>query len=121
MHIAIIGSGSAAFAAAIRATESGARVTLIERDPIIGGTCVNVGCVPSKIALRAAGIQHLRSHQPFAAIALSHDAVDSAALFAQLRVRVDELRQNKYQHILDDNPGDWAAARRSALARRPRT
>ncbi|MEK7758418.1 MAG: FAD-dependent oxidoreductase, partial [Pseudomonadota bacterium] len=53
LHIAIIGSGSAAFAAAIRATEAGARVTIIEAG-LIGGTCVHVGCVPSKIFIRAA-------------------------------------------------------------------
>ena len=46
--IAIIGSGGAAMAAALKAVEQGARVTLIESGTI-GGTCVNVGCVPSKI------------------------------------------------------------------------
>ena len=48
LHIAIIGSGGAAMAAALKAVEQGAQVTLIERGTI-GGTCVNVGCVPSKI------------------------------------------------------------------------
>ncbi|HCO78066.1 MAG TPA: hypothetical protein DIT50_07960, partial [Rhodocyclaceae bacterium] len=48
LSIVIIGSGAAATAAALKATEQGARVTLIERG-VIGGTCVNVGCVPSKI------------------------------------------------------------------------
>ena len=48
LHVAIIGSGGAAFACAIRAAEEGAEVTLIERGTL-GGTCVNVGCVPSKI------------------------------------------------------------------------
>ena len=54
LHIAIIGSGSAAFACAIRAAESGARVTMIEAANVIGGTRVNVGCVPSKIMIRGA-------------------------------------------------------------------
>ena len=49
LHIAVIGSGSggAAMAAALKAVERGARVTLIERGTL-GGTCVNIGCVPSK-------------------------------------------------------------------------
>lgn len=59
LHIAVIGSGGAAMAAALKAVEQGARVTLIERGTI-GGTCVNVGCVPSKIMIRAAHIAHLR-------------------------------------------------------------
>ncbi|MBI4006703.1 MAG: FAD-dependent oxidoreductase, partial [Gammaproteobacteria bacterium] len=45
LHVAILGSGSGAFAAAIRAVEEGARVTMIETSTL-GGTCVNVGCVP---------------------------------------------------------------------------
>ncbi len=49
--LAIIGSGGGAFAAAIRAVDSGARVVMIERGTI-GGTCVNVGCVPSKTLLK---------------------------------------------------------------------
>ncbi len=48
LHVAVIGSGGAAMAAALKAVEQGARVTLIERGTL-GGTCVNVGCVPSKI------------------------------------------------------------------------
>ena len=59
LHVAVIGSGGAAMAAALKAVERGARVTLIERSTI-GGTCVNVGCVPSKIMIRAAHIAHLR-------------------------------------------------------------
>lgn len=51
--LAIIGSGSAAFAAAIAATNRGARVVMVER-ATTGGTCVNAGCVPSKALLAAA-------------------------------------------------------------------
>jgi mercuric reductase len=67
--------------------------------------CVNVGCVPSKITLRAAEIRHERGHHPFAGIARSEEAVDRGALLAQLRGRVEELRGAKYQKIIDDNPG----------------
>ena len=62
-HVAVIGSGGAAMAAALKAVERGARVTLIERGTI-GGTCVNVGCVPSKIMIRAALVAHLRRRSP---------------------------------------------------------
>ena len=64
LHIAVIGSGGAAMAAALKAVEQGAKVTLVERG-VIGGTCVNVGCVPSKIMIRAAHIAHLRRKSPF--------------------------------------------------------
>ncbi|MGH7069836.1 MAG: FAD-dependent oxidoreductase, partial [Acetobacteraceae bacterium] len=104
LHVAVIGSGGAAFAAAIRAAEAGARVTMIERGDVIGGTCINVGCVPSKITLRAAAIRHYRGHHPFGGIARSEEPVDRRALLAQLRGRVDALRAAKYQKIIDDNP-----------------
>lgn len=57
--LVVIGSGAAAFAAAIRATESGARVALIESNQV-GGTCVNVGCIPSKAMLAPAELIPLR-------------------------------------------------------------
>ncbi len=104
LHIAVIGSGGAAMAAALKAVEQGARVTLIER-ATIGGTCVNVGCVPSKIMIRAAHIAHLRRESPFdGGIAATTPAIQRAALLAQQQARVDELRHAKYESILEGNP-----------------
>ena len=103
-RIAIIGSGSSAFAAAIRATEAGAVVTLIEAGEI-GGTCVNVGCVPSKIFIRAAHIAHLQSDHPFVGLKQHAAVVDRKALVAQQQARVQELRAAKYEDILASNPG----------------
>ena len=51
--LVVIGAGSAGFSAAITAAEQGAQVTLVSYG-MIGGTCVNVGCVPSKTMIRAA-------------------------------------------------------------------
>ncbi|PZN07987.1 MAG: mercuric reductase, partial [Bacillota bacterium] len=65
--LVIIGSGAAAFSAAIQATGHGARVVMIERG-VIGGTCVNIGCVPSKTLLRAAEIYFRARHHPFAGL-----------------------------------------------------
>ena len=102
-HIAIIGTGGAAMAAAITAAERGARVTLIERGTI-GGTCVNVGCVPSKIMIRAAHFAHARSHSPFdAGISASAPRIDRKALLAQQQARVEELRAGKYEAIIAGN------------------
>ncbi|MBS0542395.1 MAG: mercury(II) reductase [Proteobacteria bacterium] len=104
LHIAVIGSGGAAMAAALKAVEQGARVTLIERGTI-GGTCVNVGCVPSKIMIRAAHIAHLRRESPFdGGIKAAPPAILRERLLAQQQARVDELRHAKYESILDGNP-----------------
>ena len=103
LHIAVIGSGGAAMAAALKATERGARVTLIERGTV-GGTCVNVGCVPSKIMIRAAHIAHLRKESPFdAGISAEAPQVDRAKLLQQQQARVEELRDTKYEKILREH------------------
>ena len=104
LHVAVIGSGGAAMAAALKAVEHGARVTLIERGTI-GGTCVNVGCVPSKIMIRAAHVAHLRGQSPFdAGVSATAPLVRRACLLAQQQARVDELRQGKYENILSNTP-----------------
>ena len=104
LHVAVIGSGGAAMAAALRAVEQGARVTLVERG-VIGGTCVNVGCVPSKIMIRAAHIAHLRRESPFDdGIGSYTPAILRERLLAQQQARVDELRHAKYENILADTP-----------------
>jgi mercuric reductase len=104
LHVAVIGSGGAAMAAALKAAERGARVTLIERGTI-GGTCVNVGCVPSKIMIRAAHVAHLRRESPFdGGIGASTPVIDRGRLLAQQQARVAELRHAKYEGILESTP-----------------
>ena len=102
-HVVIIGTGSGAFAAAIKAVEGGATVTLVERADIIGGTCVNVGCVPSKIMIRSAQLAQHQRHNAFDGLADSEPVIDRRALLAQQSARVDELRQAKYESILEGN------------------
>jgi mercuric reductase len=103
LHVAVIGSGGAAMAAALKAAERGARVTLIERGTI-GGTCVNVGCVPSKVMIRAAHVAHLRRTSPFdEGIVAAAPAIDRRALLAQQQGLVDALRRAKYEDILAGN------------------
>jgi mercuric reductase len=104
LHVAVIGSGGAAMAAALKAVELGARVTLIERGTI-GGTCVNVGCVPSKIMIRAAHVAHLRRRSPFdTGVSAAEPTILRDRLLAQQQARVDELRHGKYESILHGTP-----------------
>lgn len=104
LRIAVIGTGGGAMAAAITAAERGARVTLIERGTI-GGTCVNIGCVPSKIMIRAAHFAHARKASPFdAGISAGAPQMDRKQLLAQQETRVDELRAAKYEAIIESNP-----------------
>jgi len=91
-------------AAAITAAEQGAKVTLIERGTI-GGTCVNIGCVPSKIMIRAAQFAHARKSSPFdSGITATTPRIDRKQLLAQQQGRVEELRASKYEAIIANNP-----------------
>jgi mercuric reductase len=90
-----IGAGSAAFAAAIRATNLGARVAIVERNTV-GGTCVNVGCIPSKNLLAASEIYHQAGHHPFSGVVTVQGDIDMAALVGMKANIVAMLRQDKY-------------------------
>ncbi|MEX2489624.1 MAG: mercury(II) reductase [Pseudomonadales bacterium] len=104
LHVAIIGSGSAAFACAIKAAENSARVTMIESGDVIGGCCVNVGCIPSKILIQGAQLAEQQRHNPFEGIGDHEPHIDRPLLVRQQAARVEELRASKYQNILDSNP-----------------
>ncbi|MBA29388.1 MAG: mercury(II) reductase [Hyphomonadaceae bacterium] len=96
----VIGAGSAGFSAAITAAEEGARVALIGHG-LIGGTCVNVGCVPSKTMTRAAEALHgARAASRFQGITGEAHIDDWSALMADKDALVSSLRQKKYIDLL---------------------
>ncbi|SDE28872.1 mercury(II) reductase [Belnapia rosea] len=102
--LVVIGTGSAGFSAAIRASEFGANVVLVG-DGTIGGTCVNIGCVPSKALIRAAETLHqARTASRFAGVTAVARLEDWKALVAQKDELVASLRQAKYANLLPDYP-----------------
>ena len=98
----VVGAGSAGFSAAITAAEAGARVAIIGHGTI-GGTCVNVGCVPSKALIRAMDSAH-SSHaaKRFSGIAVSSGVDDWSAVQSQKAALVDGLRDKKYEALLPE-------------------
>jgi mercuric reductase len=98
--LAVIGAGSAGFSAAITAAEQGAQVVLIGHG-MIGGTCVNIGCVPSKTLIRAAETLHQASAAArFAGIRAKAQLDDWQATIRQKDELVAGLRQSKYADLL---------------------
>jgi len=98
--LAVIGAGSAGFSAAITAADQGARVALIGHGTI-GGTCVNVGCVPSKALIRAAeAVHHANSATRFSGVSAAGEVKDWSALRAQKDELVASLRHAKYIDLL---------------------
>lgn len=103
--LAVIGSGGAAFAAAITARRAGRRVVMIER-ATVGGTCVNVGCVPSKALLAAAEARHIAAAQPFPGISTTAGPVDMAGLIEGKDALVGRMRAGKYVDLADEQGWD---------------
>lgn len=110
----IIGGGSAAFSAATTASELGKKTLLINGGLPIGGTCVNVGCVPSKYLIRAAESVYHASKSPFKGIKMNLPEVDFGAVIRQKKELVQVMQQKKYLNVADGIEGltileGWAA------------
>lgn len=99
----VIGGGSAGFAAAIKGAELGYRVALVEAGAI-GGTCVNVGCVPSKTLIRAMEQQRLAETRRFDGVHTSAGSVTWPQVIEQKDRLVAEMRQSKYVDVLAAYP-----------------
>jgi len=98
--LAVIGAGSAGFSAAITAADQGARVVLIGSGTM-GGTCVNIGCVPSKTLIRAAETLHnARVTARFAGITAEAKLIDWSRTVQQKDALVSALRQARYSDLL---------------------
>jgi len=102
--LVIIGGGSAAFAAAIKTSEMGGKALIINSGLPTGGTCVNVGCVPSKTLIRTAEAYHRAVHPGFKGIESQVRLDDFKTVIDQKRELVDDLRQQKYIDVIKDDP-----------------
>jgi len=101
--LVILGSGSAAFAAALKAADHGRKTAMIERSTL-GGTCVNVGCVPSKNLLRAGELRYYDSHREFPGIRSGGATFEFNRIIEQKNQIVRGLRKEKYADVLRSLP-----------------
>lgn len=101
--LAIVGGGSAAFAAAIKGAELGATVAIIEQGTL-GGTCVNIGCVPSKTLIRAAENCYHSAYPSFEGLTACPPPRDWQRVVQQKDELVAALRQGKYVDVAGAYP-----------------
>ncbi len=97
----ILGSGSTAFAAAIRAVSYGARVKMFEKS-VLGGTCINWGCIPSKTLIHAALFNHEAHLGRSLGLAAGDEEgkIDAGRLFSHREDVVNKLRRDRYLEVL---------------------
>lgn len=103
--LVIIGGGAGGFAGAIKASELGARVAIIvsKRLPL-GGTCVNVGCVPSKFLINAAEMYYNAGNNPFQGININKGKIELNKLVKQKNDLVQKFRKDKYINVIKALP-----------------
>lgn len=83
-EVVVVGAGPGGYAAAFAAADRGKQVVLVEKDTVLGGVCLNRGCIPSKALLHAAKI-----------ISESKSAVEMGIEFGPPKIRLDRLREWK--------------------------
>lgn len=99
--LVVLGSGSTAFAAAIRAAELGKTAAMTE-NRTLGGTCVNRGCLPSKNLIAAANIIHDAAHPRYPGIEAARLRFNFSDLVRQKDEVISYYRGKKYQSIVGD-------------------
>ncbi|MBI4257620.1 MAG: mercury(II) reductase [Thaumarchaeota archaeon] len=98
----VIGGGAAGFGSAIKASELGASVAMIEQGTI-GGTCVNVGCVPSKRLLTVGDVYYYENHD-YKGVSLNVDSINLSSVIKEKDSLVQELRSKKYSDVINGLP-----------------
>jgi mercuric reductase len=100
----IVGGGSAAFAAGIYADSMKLSTLMINGGLPFGGTCVNVGCVPSKFLIRAAESIHHASTSNFNGVNTGKTTINFAEIIKQKTALVNDMQQHKYMDLLPGLP-----------------
>lgn len=93
--VIIIGSGPGGYVAAVRAAQLGLKTACIEKEPRLGGVCLNVGCIPSKALLDSSEYYHLaKNHLADHGVKMDHLTLDLPTMMARKEKVVADLTQN---------------------------
>lgn len=103
--VAIIGAGPGGYVAAIRAAQLGLKTCLIEKQASLGGTCLNVGCIPSKALLESSELYH----------AAGHDFADHGVVVGELSFNLAAMQQRKERIVKELTDGVAALMKRNKV------
>jgi dihydrolipoamide dehydrogenase len=105
--LVVIGSGPGGYVCAIRAAEIGLRVAVVEKDATLGGTCLNVGCIPSKALLHTSELFEKAGHDfPAFGIEVGAPKLNLAAMMAH-KDGVVESNTSGVAYLFKKNKIDW--------------
>ena len=101
--LVVIGSGPGGYVAAIRGAQLGLKTALVEKEATLGGTCLNVGCIPSKALLHSTEMYHFVGHGAAAhGIDLTNLSISIKQLMAKKDKTVSQLCGG-IQHLMKAN------------------
>jgi len=101
--LVVIGGGPGGYVAAIRAAQLGLRVACVEKRGALGGTCLNVGCIPSKALLQSSELYHQAGHGLAAhGVGAAEVSLDLEAMMARKDKVVDDLTKG-VEHLFKKN------------------
>jgi dihydrolipoamide dehydrogenase len=103
--VVVIGSGPGGYVSAVRAGQLGLKTAIVEKEPVLGGTCLNVGCIPTKALLHAADLLTEMQHAQDFGLKVDNPRVDMAAL-AAYRNRVVLKNSKGVEFLMKKNKVD---------------
>jgi len=112
--VVVVGSGPGGYSAAIRASQYGLKTALVEKDPKLGGTCLHVGCIPTKALLHAAGLWEEIQRSSDHGIQCGPPKLDLAKLIARKNSVVSKHAKG-IEFLMKKNKVDWIQGRGKLL------
>ncbi len=104
--VAIIGSGPGGYVAAIRAGELGLKTVVVEKDPFLGGTCLHVGCIPTKVLLHHAEVYEHFKHGAELGFEVSGLKVNWASVLAR-KDKIVKKHAKGIEFLFKKNKVEW--------------
>jgi dihydrolipoamide dehydrogenase len=104
--LVIIGSGPGGYSAAVRAGQYGLRTALVEKYPKLGGTCLHVGCIPTKALLHTADLWHYFVHSAEQGIRCENPRIDYPAVIDR-KNKIVARHAKGIEFLMKKNKVDW--------------
>jgi dihydrolipoamide dehydrogenase len=112
--LVIIGSGPGGYSAAVRAAQFGLKTAIVEKDPKLGGTCLHVGCIPTKALLHSASLWQEIQHSAVHGILCDNPRLDFPKIIARKNEVVAKHAKGT-EFLMKKNKVDWIKGRGKLL------